>query len=242
MNFGEAKILELNCTSENYVLNTFFSSISNEFVFSCIQKNPIFLMKRIDQNFHIFNEEYFQESSFNCFYLSSYSIVYIKNYNAYVSIIQSNCNGGEGIRFFELSNLCKMGNIRGPISEEEGEEGNKLTQEISKAINFSSIPSDYSQFSVEDYYKSDKNTLSTLVESDKSDLSDLYIKGNSQTYIEESSDFINYQSTEFIGGRTEKIDSTDNKEKLSDIKIKTDKIKEIISDSNEGGIKVSLSD
>ena len=56
MNFSEAKILELNCTSDNYVLNTFFSSISNEFVFSCIQKNPIFLMKRIDQNFHVFNE------------------------------------------------------------------------------------------------------------------------------------------------------------------------------------------
>ena len=60
-----------------------------------------------------------------------------------------------------------MGNIRGHISEEEGEEGNKLTQEISKDINFLSIPSDYSQISNEDSSKLDKNTLSTLVESDK---------------------------------------------------------------------------
>ena len=220
MNFSENKILELNCTSENYVVNTFFSSQSGEFVFSCIQKNPIFFAKRIDQNFHVFNDDFFHESSFNCAYLLSYSIVYVKSYRAYVSIIQSNCEGGDGIRFFELSNLCKMTNIREAIFEEEGEgegkekERNNLTQEISHDIHFSITPSDDNQTSNEEYSKSDKNTLSTLFESDKKyHLSDLYIK-----------------------------DKPDNKEKLSDINIKTDKIKEIISDSNEGSTKISLSD
>ena len=221
MNFGERKILELNCTSENYVVNTFFSSVSGEFVFSCIQKNPIFFAKRIDQNFHVFNDNFFHESSFNCAYLLSYSIVYVKSYKAYVSIIQSNCKGGDGIRFFELSDLCKMKNIREAIFEGEGEgEGKEkeridLTQEISKDINFSITPSDDSQTSNEEYLKSDKNTLSTLFESDKKyHLSDLYMKDK----------------------------STDNEEELSDINIKTDKIKEIISDSNEGTIKISSSD
>jgi len=43
LTFGERKILELNCSSENYALNTFYSSDKKEFVFSCLQKSPIYL-------------------------------------------------------------------------------------------------------------------------------------------------------------------------------------------------------
>jgi len=73
-------------------------------------------------------------------------------------------------------------------------------------------------------------------------LNDLYIKDKTESYIKQSSDLINYESDEFISGRTGKIDSTDNKEKLSDINIKTDKFKEVISDSIEGTINQSSTD
>ena len=250
-NFGESKILELKCTSENYVLNTFYNSDINEFVFSCLQKTPIYFMKRISQDFEVIITETFKESSFNCFFLLSHSIVYVRNSRAYVTIIQSSCNGGFGIRFFDLSDPCSMKNIRenitvGEWEEEEGEgeekEGNKLTQEISDAINFPSNSLNYKQSSDENYLKTDKNIFSSFIESDsKNLLSDLYIKDKSESYIKQTSDLINYESNEFISGRTEKIESTDDKEKLSDLNIKTDKIKEIISDSNEGTIKISSS-
>ena len=248
-NFGESKILELNCTSENYVLNTFYNSDKNEFVFSCLQKTPIYFMKRINKDFNVINDETFSESSFNCFYLLSHSIVYVRNSRAYITIIQSSCNGGVGIRFFDLSSPCRMENIRENIieGEEEGEgeekDGNNLTQEISDVINFPSNSLDYKHTSDEDYLKTDKIFFSSFIESDKKNfLSDLYNKDKTESYIKQSSDLINYESNQFISGRTEKIESTDNKEKLSDLNIKTDKIKEIISDSNEGTIKISYSD
>ena len=204
-------------------------------------------MKRISEDFNVINTETFSESSFNCFFLLSHSIVYVRNSRAYVTIIQSSCNGGVGIRFFDLSDPCRMKNIRENITEGEGEEeekdGNNLTQEISDAINFSSNSLDYKQSSDENYLKIDKNIYSSFIESDRKNLlSDLYIKDKSESYIKQTSDLINYESNEFISGKTEKIESTDNKEKISDINIKTDKIKEIISDSNEGAIKISSSD
>ena len=246
-NFGESKILELNCSSENYALNTFYSSDKKEFVFSCLQKSPIYFMKRISQDFNVINTETFRESSFNCIYLLSHSIVYVRNSRAYVTIIQSSCNGGVGIRFFDLSDPCRMENIRKYITEGEGEEeekqGNNYTQELSNAINFSSNSLDYKHSSNDYYLQTDKNILSSFIESDRKNLlSDLYIKDKSEFYIKRNSDLINYESNEFISGKTEKIESIDNKEKLSDINIKTDKIKEIISDSNERTIKISLSD
>jgi len=246
-NFCESKILELNCTSENYALNTFFNSDKNEFAISCLQKSPIYFMKRISQDFNVINTETFRESSFNCIYLLSHSIVYVRNSRAYVTIIQSSCNEGYGIRFFDLSEPCRMENIRKYITEGEGEEeekqGNNLTQELSNAINFSSNSLDYKHSSDDYYLHTDQNILSSFIESDRKNLlSDLYIKDKSQSYIKPNSDLINYESNEFISGKTEKIESIDNKEKLSDINIKTDKIKEIISDSKEGTIKISLSD
>ena len=237
-NFGQSKILELNCTSENYVLNTFYSSDNNEFVFSCLQKTPIYYMKRVSQNFEIIITETFSESSFNCAYLLTNSIVYIKNQRAYVAIFQSSCNGGIGIRFFDLSTPCKMKNIRGEIEEKEE------TQKISYTINLPSNSLDFKKSSDEVYLKTDKNiVVSSLFESDnKHPLSDLYNKDNAESYIKQSSDLIYYESNRFTSGRTEIIDSTDNKEKLSDINIKTDKIKEIISDLNKGTINLSSSD
>ena len=142
-----------------------------------------------------------------------------------------------------------MENIRENIieGEEEGEgeekDGNNLTQEISDVINFPSNFLDYKHTSDKNYLKTDKIFFSSFIESDKKNfLSDLYNKDKTESYIKQSSDLINYESNEFISGRTEKIESTDNKEKLSDLNIKTDKIKEIISDSNEGTIKISYSD
>jgi hypothetical protein len=141
-----------------------------------------------------------------------------------------------------------MENIRENIIEGEGEgeekDGNNLTQKISEAIIFPSNSLDYKQSSDEDYLKTDKNIFSSFIESDRKDLlSDLYIKDKTESYIKQTSELINYESNKFISGRTEKIESTtDNKEKISDINIKTDKIKEIISDSKEGTIKISSSD
>ena len=246
-NFCESKILELNCTSENYALNTFYNSDKNEFAFSCLQKSPIYFMKRISQDFNVINTETFRESSFNCIYLLSHSIVYVRNSRAYVTIIQSSCNEGVGIRFFDLSDPCRMENIRENITEGDGEEeekeGNNLTQELSNAINFSLNSLDYKHSSDDYYLKTDKNIFSSFIESDRKNLlSDLNIKNKSEFYIKLNSDLINYKSNEFISGKTEIIESIDNKEKISDINIKTDKIKEIISDSNDGIIKISSSD
>jgi hypothetical protein len=170
-NFSQSKILELNCTSQNYVLNTFYSSYNNEFIFSCHQRTPIYFMKKISKDFDIINDGSFSESNFNCNYLLSHSIVYVRSSRAYVAIIQSSCNRGEGIRFFDLSIPCQMENIRENIiegeEEGEGEDGNNLTQEISDVINFPSNSLDYKHTSDEDYLKTDKIFFSSFIESDK---------------------------------------------------------------------------
>ena len=256
-NFSSTKILELNCTSENYILKTFYFSDSNEFVFSCLRKTPMYLMRRINSNFDPINSDFY-ESNFNCAFLLSHSIVYVRRYRAYVAIIHSSCIGGMGIRFFELTDSCKMKNATETILEGDGEEKeeNKLTQQLSDVINFSSNSLEYKPSSYEDYLNTDKNIISSLIESDRKHLlTDLKLKDKTESYIKISSDLINYETNEFSSGiteRTEKIGSTDNKDKLtdiltvskklSDINIKTDEIKELNSDSNEGTIKLSLSD
>ena len=113
-----------------------------------------------------------------------------------------------------------MKNIREAIMEGEGEkkEGNYLTQEISNIIYFPSNSLDYKQSSDKYFLKTDKNIFSSSNKIDREHpLSDLYIKDKSEFYIKQSSDLINSESNKFISGKTEKIESTDVKEKLSDI-------------------------
>lgn len=127
--FSENKIVEMSCKLEQTLMKTFYFSDSNEFIISCIDPVPKYNMKRIDHNFNLVQEDNFEKTSFNCDYFYSFSVVYVNKYKDYILIIYSRCNNyASGIRFFELSNKCDIGNIKGIDDWEEEKETNTLTQ------------------------------------------------------------------------------------------------------------------
>jgi len=77
----------------------------------------------------IFQEDNFEKTNFNCDYFYSFSVVYVNKYKDYILIIYSRCNNyASSIRFFELSNKCDIGNIKGIDDWEEEKETNTFTQ------------------------------------------------------------------------------------------------------------------
>ena len=141
-NFSENEIVEMSCIIGNYAIYTSYFSETNEFIISCIDYSNNYNMKRIDHNFNLVQEEYLAQSSFNCVYLFSFSVVYVNKYREYVLIIYSQCGSNvNGVRFFELSNNCDIGNIKGATDDwEENKEENIETQ-IQLNSNLFSNPS-----------------------------------------------------------------------------------------------------
>jgi len=127
--FSENKIVEMTCKLDQTLMKTFYFSDSNEFIISCIDSVPEYNMKRIDHNFNLVQEDYFEKTRFNCDIFYSFSVVYVNKYKDYILIIYSRCNNYvSGIRFFELSNKCDIGNIKGIDDWEEEKETNILSQ------------------------------------------------------------------------------------------------------------------
>ena len=100
-----------DCTSTGYGLNVYFFEKANEFIFSCLDSQNKFLMKRIDLDFNLIDDDnIFNGKQFlNCKEYSEFSIVYISQYNQYSLLIDTNCDGNSYVKFFMLSNtICKM--------------------------------------------------------------------------------------------------------------------------------------
>jgi hypothetical protein len=116
--FSENEIFEISCKIDNYVIYTFYFPDTNEFIASCLDYSNNYNMKKIDQNFSLVQEEYLKQSKFNCINLYSFSVVYVNKYKEYILISYGirNMNYVFGVSFFELSNNCKIGNIKN-ISE-----------------------------------------------------------------------------------------------------------------------------
>jgi len=99
-----------NCKLSGYGLNTFFFKKNTEYIYSCIDTNGLFFMKRINSFFevieddNIFNGKQFKD----CEGYTSFSISYISQYNKYFTMINAKCNGNDNIYFFMLSDNCSL--------------------------------------------------------------------------------------------------------------------------------------
>ena len=118
------------CICDGYGLNTYFFEKSNEYIFSCVDGNNHFLMKRINLDFEIIadNDIYNGKQFINCEQYSSFSIVYISQYKQYSVMINAKCNEKDNINIFMLSDDCIMPS--GEIEEDEDNISgdNKITE------------------------------------------------------------------------------------------------------------------
>ena len=98
----ELSLAALNCSYSGYGLNTFFFEKTNEYIFSCVDDNSHFYMKRINsfsqeiEDDNIFHGKQFTE----CKNYSLFSIVYISQYNKNSTMINANCSGKDSKVFF----------------------------------------------------------------------------------------------------------------------------------------------
>ena len=97
-----------NCSLSGYGLNTYFFEKNNEYIFSCVDKDSKLFMKRMNSFFEVIEDDiFFNGKQFtDCEDYSSFSIVYISQYNQYFTMINANCNGKNNIYFFLLSDNC----------------------------------------------------------------------------------------------------------------------------------------
>ena len=116
-------------------LNTYYFEKAKEFVFSCIDGDKHFFMKRLDENFNVIedNDIYIGKQFLNCEKYSSFSITYISKYKEYSVVINANCNDDFGIKIFMLSDSnCIMPS--GEIEEDEEEENKDEIIEIQTTL------------------------------------------------------------------------------------------------------------
>jgi hypothetical protein len=163
--FSENEIVEMSCKIDNYVVYTFYFPDTNEFITSCLDYDNNYNMKRIDQNFNLVQEEYLKQTKFNCLNFYSFSVVYVNKYKEYILIVYGQCDNNfeDGVRFFELSNKCEIGNIKNISDDwEENEEDNIFTQLQlnSNLFSKSSIPINY--INNESVIKEESNKLNEL--------------------------------------------------------------------------------
>ena len=106
----ELLLASQNCSLSGYGLNTYFFEKPNEYIFSCVDDNSHFFMKRINSFFNVIEDNnIFNNKKFtDCEDYSSFSIVYISQYNRYFSMINAKCNGNKNIYFFMLSDNCSL--------------------------------------------------------------------------------------------------------------------------------------
>ena len=120
------------CSLDGYGLNTYFFEKANEYIFSCVDDNNHFFMKRINLDFEAIEDSdiYNGKQFINCENYSSFSIVYISQYKQYSVMINAKCNENDNINIFMLSDNCIMPS--GEIEEDEDEDNisgdNKKTE------------------------------------------------------------------------------------------------------------------
>ena len=114
------------CSSEAYGLNTYYFEQTNEFIFSCVNGENKFFMKRIDSNFNIIDDD----NLFNgkqldyCTDYRTFSVVYISEYDIYSNLAYFKCNGALVLCFLHLlDETCQI-----------PEKNNKIITTIPEAI------------------------------------------------------------------------------------------------------------
>ena len=119
------------CSKNGYGINTYFFKEANEFVFSCVDDNNNFYMKRIDSSFNVIHEnDISNEKFFGCSDYKAFSIIYISEYNVYSIIIHLNCNGKNNVRIFmRTNNNCIMPSGEKEDDNDDDNEDNKDTTE-----------------------------------------------------------------------------------------------------------------
>ena len=103
---------DINCNTKYFSLNLNHYDKSNNYIFSCVDNNKQNIyIRKFDNEFNTINDTSFYGKSFdNCYSYNYLSIIYISDYDKLTGIVQSNCNSGNFIRFFLLSNDCIMPN------------------------------------------------------------------------------------------------------------------------------------
>jgi hypothetical protein len=85
-------------------MNVYYFRENNEYIFSCVNGNNKFFMKRIDSDFNIIEEDdLFNGKEYSdCNDFTTFSIIYLEELNIYSNIMNANCEGEQHIRFFML--------------------------------------------------------------------------------------------------------------------------------------------
>ena len=98
------------CNSEPYGINAYYFEEPNEYVFSCVNGKNKFFMKRINSDFNMIDYDLFDGKEYSdCSDYTTFSIVYLSDYDVYANIMNANCDNNEYIRFsMLLDDSCKM--------------------------------------------------------------------------------------------------------------------------------------
>ena len=119
------------CSFSLYGLKVYYFDKANEYVFSCVDGDNNFFMKRLDENFNVIedNDIYVGKQFLNCEQYTLFSITYISKYNEYSIFINANCNNNFGIKIFMLSDTnCIMPSGEIEEDDEEEEKNNEPTE------------------------------------------------------------------------------------------------------------------
>ena len=95
------------CNIEYFGFNLNYFMSSNEYVLSCLDYNLGNLyIYRLNEDFSIINDNknYKQTSFLNCYTYDFFSIIYLSKYEEYSVVVNSNCNAGNNMRIYILTN------------------------------------------------------------------------------------------------------------------------------------------
>ena len=103
------------CSSSNYGINAYYFQKTNEYIFSCVNNENKFFMKRIDSDFNILEDnDIFNPKEFSgCTDFSTFSIIYISDIQVYSIMLNTMCSNNEDfIRvFLLLDETCQIPEI-----------------------------------------------------------------------------------------------------------------------------------
>ena len=103
------------CSSSNYGINVYYFQKTNEYIFSCVNNENKFFMKRIDSDFNIIEDnDIFNPKEFSgCTDFSTFSIIYISDIQVYSIMLNTICSNNEDfIRvFLLLDETCQIPEI-----------------------------------------------------------------------------------------------------------------------------------
>lgn len=115
------------CSCNLFGLHAYYFEKINEFVFSCIDGDELFFMKRLDVNFNIIddNDIYNGIKILNCTSFSTFSVLYDEQSNSYLLYIQMQCDTDT----YSYIKVLNLGNIS---KSSEQSDQNSITDKLSE--------------------------------------------------------------------------------------------------------------